>query len=820
MSVKTIASVAIENSTFSFDKAYDYLVDSIDCDTLKAGCRVLVPFGSGNKCRQGIVVQVSDCEVSKDRRLKKISSVIDKTPVMSDEMLQLMHWIKERTFCTLFDAAKTILPAGMCHRTITSYTAVSDADYSFCNDDEKQIFEYIRDSKGFVEGEKVLKTLGFCADLTILEKMTASGLLIRNYDSVRKTGDLTVKMVRITESGINLLDSTERLTKKQRETLSVLRDIGSVSVKELCYFTGFTPSVIQALSKKNLVELYDNEVYRNPYDCVSDICEKSEIILNAEQQTAYENLLSQYNNSDGGASLLYGVTGSGKTQVYLKLIDDMLIMGKQVIVMVPEIALTPQTLNIFHHRYGKDVAVFHSALSAGQRTDEWKRVRNGEVKIAIGTRSAIFAPFDNLGLIIVDEEQEHTYKSEQTPRYNAKDIARFRCVYHKALMVLASATPSIETYANARKGRYTLNKLTKRYSASDLPEVRIVDMCMDSLSDSSYFSSELADALKENLEAGHQSILLINRRGYNTFASCKSCGYVFTCPSCSISMTYHHANGRMMCHYCGYSQPFTTKCPECSSDNVRYSGYGTQKIEDELSFILPEARILRMDADSTMSRFSHEEKLNSFAKGDYDILLGTQMVAKGLDFENVTLVGVINADVQLNNDDFRSQERTFDLLTQVVGRAGRGKYKGKAIIQTMNPENDVITMASEQDYERFFEDELKIRKMLVYPPYCDICLVGFVGINESMVRTASVKFLDLVKQKLNTDYKDEKVIILGPMPARVSKVSNKFRHRLIIKCKNSKNFRKMIGEILTEISSISAFNKTTVYIDMNPENII
>ena len=820
MSVKTVASVAIENSTFSFDKAYDYLVDSSACSSLKPGCRVLVPFGASNKCRQGIVTQVSVCDVPKGRKLKKISSVIDDNPVMTDEMLKLMHWIKERTFCTLFDAAKTILPAGMCHRTITSYTVATDADCSGLNDDEKQIFEYIKDSKGFVEGEKVLKTLGFLPDITVLEKMTSDGLLVRNYDSVRKTGDLTVKMVRITESGINLLESTEKLTKKQRETLELLNDIGSVSVKELCYFTGFTPSVVQALGKKNLVELYDSEVYRNPYDCIDDTCIKSEIILNDEQRSAYENLLKQYNNSEGGASLLYGVTGSGKTQVYLKLIDEIIEMGKQVIVMVPEIALTPQTLNIFHKRYGKDVAVFHSALSAGQRTDEWKRVKNGEVKIAIGTRSAVFAPFDNLGLIIIDEEQEHTYKSEQTPRYNAKDIARFRCVYHKALMVLASATPSIETYAGAQQGRYTLNKITKRYSDSDLPEVRIVDMCLDSLSESSYFSSELADSLKENLEAGHQSILLINRRGYNTFASCKSCGYVFTCPSCSISMTYHHANGRMMCHYCGYSQPFTTKCPECSSDNVRYSGYGTQKIEDELSYLLPQARILRMDADSTMGRFSHEEKLNSFAEGKYDILLGTQMVAKGLDFENVTLVGVVSADVQLNNDDFRSQERTFDLLTQVVGRAGRGKYKGKAIIQTMNPENDVISMASRQDYESFFKDELNIRKMLVYPPYCDICLVGFVGVNESMVRTASAKFLDMIKLKLSSEYKDEKVIILGPMPARVSKVSNKFRYRLIIKCKNTKKFRNMIGEILTDISSISVFNRTTVYIDMNPENII
>lgn len=818
MSAKRIASVAIENSNYSFDKAYDYLVTDEFSD-LREGCRVIVPFGKSNKCRQGIVTEMrseSDCV----KKLKKIAQVIDFDPVISEEMLSLMFWLKERTFCTLFDAAKTILPAGMCHRVVTSYTVNSEADISECEADIKQIYEFIESSKGYVDGEKVLKTLGFYSDLSILEKMTADGLLFRNYDAVRKTGDLTVKMVNITPLGEDYLNSEKKLSKKQLEILNLLADIGTASVKELCYFTGFTPSVIQALAKKDLVEIFESEVYRNPYDDIDNSSVKSEIILNDDQQKAYENLLNQFNLAQGGASLLYGVTGSGKTQVYLKLIDSMLEINKQVIVMVPEIALTPQTLNIFHKRYGKDVAVFHSALSSGQRTDEWKRVKNGEVKIVIGTRSAVFAPFDNLGLIIVDEEQEHTYKSEQTPRYNAKEVAKFRCAYHKGLVVFASATPSLDTFAAAKSGRYTLNKLSKRYSQSALPDVKIIDMCMDSLSDSSFFSAELLELLKENLKNGHQSILLMNRRGYNTFASCKSCGYVFTCPSCSISMTYHHANGRLLCHYCGHSQPFTTKCPECESSNVRYSGFGTQKIEDELSNLLPDARVLRMDADSTMSRHSHEKKLNAFANGDYDILLGTQMVAKGLDFENVTLVGVISADVQLNNDDYRSQERTFDLLTQVVGRAGRGKYKGTAVIQTMNPENEVIAVASEQNYESFYSTEIKMRKMLIYPPYCDICLAGFVGVNESKTLSSALKFFEILKEKLSTEYKEQKVIILGPMTARVSKVSNKYRYRIILKCKNSKAFREMIGKCLEEYYSIITTNTVSVYIDINPETIL
>ena len=818
MPYKKVAAVAVENSAYSFDRAYDYLLGDEFKDA-QAGCRVIVPFGKGNRCRQGIIVAVKD-ESDGQAKLKSISQLIDAQPILSDEMLRLMQWIKDRTFCTLYDAAKTILPSGMLRRTVTTYAAVPDADLSDSDADTVQIYRHFLSSKGYTEGEKVLKTLGFIPDTRILEKMVSDGLLVRNYDSVRRTGDLTVKTVSLTESGAEAFENGEKLTKKQREILELLLDVGSASVKEICYFTGFTPSVVQALEKKGLVEFSENEVYRNPYDGIDGETDAPEILLNDEQQSAYENMLGQFGKGEGGVSLLYGVTGSGKTQVYMKLIDKMLEIGRQVIVMVPEIALTPQTLNLFHRRYGRDVAVFHSALSAGQRTDEWKRVKNGEVKIVIGTRSAVFAPLENIGLIIIDEEQEHTYKSEQTPRYNAKDVAKFRCACHKALLVLASATPSVDTYASALSGRYTLNRLTKRFSEANLPKVRIIDMCTEALSESSFFSRELYERLEENLRNGRQSILLMNRRGYNTFASCKSCGYVFTCPSCSISMTYHHANGRLMCHYCGYSEPFTVRCPECGGENVRYSGFGTQKIEDELSSLFPDARVLRMDADSTMSRHSHEEKLNDFAAGKYDILLGTQMVAKGLDFENVTLVGVVNADGQLNNDDYRSQERTFDLLTQVVGRAGRGKYEGTAVIQTMNPENEVIEIASKQDYDSFYKTEINARRMLIYPPFCDICLIGFSSPDEAKVKAASEKFFDLLKSKLSADYKTEKVIVLGPMAARISKISNKYRYRLILKCRNSRSFRKMMSELLTEFSQLSAFGSVSVYIDINPENTV
>lgn len=815
MSEKRIAAVAVENSAFSFDIPFSYITEDEKC---VPGCRVLVPFGKGNRCRQGIVLSVS--EYNGVEKLKKVSQVIDGFPVLNDEMLKLVGWLKDRTFCTYFEAVKAVLPSGMCRRTVTNYTAVPNADISDCKEDEKQIYNYLSSQKGYIDGEKILKKLGFEPRLSMLEDMAKKGLLLRNYDSVRRTQDLTVKTVRLTESGQEVLASSQKLTKKQLEVLNTLADIGTATVKEVCYFTGFTPSVIQALEKKGLVEIFDNEVYRDPCENKSVTVEKKKIVLNEEQQAAFESLLSQYSEGKVLTALLHGITGSGKTMVYIRLIDEMLEKGKNIIVMVPEIALTPQTLNLFRSRYGADVAVFHSALSAGQRMDEWKRVRNDNVRIVVGTRSAVFAPLENLGLIIIDEEQEHTYKSEQTPRYSAKDVARFRCAYHKALLVFSSATPSVETYAKAKQGMYKVCKLTKRFSDSVLPEVRIVDMLTDALSKSSNFSEELKDRLEYNLENGKQSILLINRRGYNTFAECKACGHVMTCPSCSISMTYHHANGRLMCHYCGYSEPFTSVCPECGSNDLRYSGTGTQKIEDELSELFPDARILRMDADSTYGRNSHEKKLRDFADGKYDILLGTQMVAKGLDFENVTLVGVINADQQLNNDDFRSQERTFDLLTQVVGRAGRGKFKGTAVIQTCNPQNDVIQIAAKQDYEAFFEDEIRTRKMLIYPPYCDICLIGFVGENENKVKSASQRFTEILKEKLSGEYNELKIIALGPMAARVSKISNKFRYRLILKCKNSARFREMMSEMLKVTGSEKAFIGVSVYIDINPENII
>lgn len=807
------AEIYVENTAYHFDLAYTYLLPDDLLSKASAGCRVMVPFGSGSKFRQGLIVRIF--ETDNIQKLKTVRQLIDEKPLVTPEMLRLILWLKERTFCTVFEAFKAALPVGITNKTVVTYISAPDCDEEKMSEDELMIYRFLKKSNGYKEGAKILSKFGFKGDAGILKSMEKKGLLISNTEAVRRIGDKTIRMVRLNED-YKEDENSLKLSKKQQEIVSLLEDVGTASVKEICYFTGFTPAVVSALEKKGVVEYYENEISRNPYENISAEQHAENIVLTEEQQAAYDNIMNLYSQGNGGVSLLYGVTGSGKTSVYLKLIDTVLEKGKNVIVMVPEIALTPQTLNLFHKRYGGRNAVFHSALSIGQRADEWKRVKNGSASIVIGTRSAVFAPFENIGLIIIDEEQEHTYKSEQTPRYNAKDAARFRCAENKAVLVLSSATPDVESFAAAQSGRYQLNRLSKRYNKSALPEVKIVDMLVSGLDESKGLSRELADSLQENLNNKRQSILLMNRRGFNTFAACKSCGNVITCPYCSISMTYHHANKRLMCHYCGYSIPFTDECPECGSRNIRYSGFGTQKIEDELKSLLPDARVLRMDADTTMSRFAHEEKLNAFARGEYDILLGTQMVAKGLDFENVTLVGVISADSQLFNDDFRSQERTFDLITQVVGRSGRGKYKGTALIQTINPENEVIRLAALQDYDSFYKEEIEMRKMLIYPPFCDICVIGFSGVKESSVKASAQLFFE----KSKPYFSSQSIIALGPMPARVARVSGKYRYRLILKCKNNQRFRKSLSQLLTDFGKNSKAQDVSVYIDINPQTLV
>ena len=810
------AKVAVEGTVFSFDKEFDYIIPpELECDAA-VGCRVTVPFGIKNQKRIGFIFDITDS--SDGKRLKKIINLIDSEPLLNNEMIELARWIKDRTFCTFYEAAKAMLPTGINNKMVVSYAMnpeCSDDELNKLNETEKEIYLYLKKRAVYVKGNNIFKALNIKADSSVLESLVKKDILLSSSEAVRNLGDITVRMMRALP---DIVDT--KLTAKQSEMLKVLRDMGCASVKELCYFTGHTSAVADSLVKKGYAEFYEQEVFRLP-DFNEFVEDKNPIKLTDEQKKAYDKLESLIEGNKPAISLLYGVTGSGKTSVYMSVIDRVVNDGKSVIVMVPEIGLTPQTLSLFAKRYGNKISVFHSALTVRERLEQWKRVKKGEATIIIGTRSAVFAPADNIGLIIVDEEQEHTYKSEQTPRYNAIDVAKYRAAYNKCLLLLASATPSVESYASALNGRYELCTLTKRYGNAVLPEVITVDMRSEPLAEGSKaISRRLYEYLKENHENGKQSILLINRRGFNTFVSCNSCGEVINCPHCSISLTYHMANRRLMCHYCGYSVPISDACPSCGEKSIRLSGFGTQKIEDELSILLPDAKILRMDTDSTSGKNSHEKLFESFSKGEYDIMIGTQMVAKGLNFPNVTLVGVVSVDQQLHNDDFRSLEKTFSLLTQVVGRSGRGEFKGTAIIQTLTPENEIIQLASKQDYDAFFETEIRLRKALIYPPYCDICVIGFVGENEVALMNASNDVLMQLKKHLNGAYKGEKIITLGPMPSRVAKVNEKYRYRLIIKCRNSKRFRELISEILIKTSTDSRFSSVTVYADINPDSTV
>ena len=806
------AEIAVEGLVYHFDAPYSYKIPVELESVALPGSRVMVPFGSGNRKKQGLILSVKPLlEADNPGKLKSVAAVLDKEPLFDSEMLSLVLWLKENTFCTLFEAAKAMLPAGIGLNFVVSYMAadISASVQNELSDLELSVYNYLKDVCKYVKKDKILSDLNI-EDDKILDALVRKGVLVSNVDAKRKVGDLTVKNVRLAISETQAEGLLSTLTVKQKSVVKLLLDIGGASVKEVCYFTGVTSAVVETLTRRGITELFDSQIYRKPVFDKSSKAQSPE--LTEEQNNAFLRLLESYKSPEGSASLLFGVTGSGKTSVFLKLIEEVINDGKEVIVMVPEIALTPQTLSIFYSHFGDSVAVFHSALSAGERIDEWKRVKNGEAKIAIGTRSAVFAPFSNLGLIVIDEEQEHTYKSEMSPRYHARDVARFRCAHNNALLLLSSATPSMETYKNALDGRYDYIKLSKRYGTAVLPDVVTVDVSETK----GVISNELYNAIEECLEDNKQAILLMNRRGFNTFASCKACKTVLTCPSCSISLTYHSANNRLMCHYCGHSVASTDVCPNCNEKAVTYAGFGTQRIEDEIQSIFPSARILRMDADTTMARYSYQEKLTAFANGEYDILLGTQMVAKGLDFPRVTLVGIISIDHQLYNDDFRSSEKAFDLLTQVIGRSGRGAFKGRAFIQTVLPDNDIIELSAQQDYESFYETESIIRKTMVYPPYCDICSLTFTSEVFNKSNQGAKVFFDMVKDAVSTDFNDVKINILGPFQPRVSKINNKYRHCVTIKCKNNKRFRQMISTVLKSFLRNTKMGGVSVTVDINP----
>ena len=811
MTVK-VAYVAVENAIVHFDHAFSYRIP--EGMNVQPGCRVAIPFGRGNAKRQGIVLRVGEEE---QEDLKAISELLDPQPVLNDEMIRMCGFMKSHCFCTYYDAVRAMLPAGINYRLSLEYSVSADLGDRFydLSDEQRRIVTIIRSKNNKAEKQALMQELGY-ADSAVLDEMEADGILVKNDTALRKIGDKTVKMMRLSDDAETLLQGV-KLSEKQESVVDLLSTVGSASVKEVCYYTGVTTSVPDTLVRKGIAVYFDDEVFRVPKYNVSV---KHDVTLTDEQKKAYDELSELYESDTPEVSLLYGITGSGKTSVFFKLIERAVGDGKDVIVMVPEIALTPQMIAMFRAHFGDKVAVFHSALSLGERLDEYKRVSRGIAKIAIGTRSAIFAPFKDLGLIIMDEEQEHTYKSESKPRFNAKELAKFRCSYHKALLLFSSATPSVETYYYANEGRYHKHTLSKRYGTATLPDVIIADMNEESeIGNTGSYSNILLQNIEENLDTGRQSILLLNRRGYNSYVCCNSCREPISCPNCSITLTYHSANNRLMCHYCGYSIPYQTQCPTCGSHSLRLRGTGTQRAEVEIAEFFPQARILRMDTDTTMTRSSHEKKLTAFADGEYDILIGTQMVAKGLDFPNVTLVGVLNADHMLYLDDYRSFENTFSLLTQVVGRSGRGKNKGRAIIQTYTPENPIITLAARQDYDAFYASEIGIRKAMLYPPFASICLIGFVGENAKLTEGAAFAFTQKMTELLKTDYADIPLRVLGPSQAAVFKVSNKYRYKLILKCRYDNRFRDMVGRMLVQFSSKREYSSVTVYADMDPLNL-
>ena len=719
-------------------------------DGVGRGDIVRVPFGKSNSLRLGVVTLIKEGESCEG--IKPVHSVAKTRFSLNEEMLGLCLFLKEHTLCTLGEAVKTLLPPGALTSPLT---------------------------------EKTAKT---CRLLVDAERVHAL-LSLKGRDGIRSEG--------------------------QRTALTYLSALGSAEYELVRSQPGVASAHISALVKRGLVSIEERELFRNPYAKYAESAKRDEIVLSDSQTQAYNTVEGLLLENSPRAALLYGVTGSGKTKVIMKAIDRTLDLGRSVIMLVPEISLTPQTVSLFCGRYGERVAVIHSALSQGERLDAWRRIKGGRVDLVIGTRSAIFAPLDNIGLIVIDEEHEHTYKSESDPKYHARDVAAYRCGKNNALMLLASATPSLESFYKAECGSYTLVPMRERYGGFSLPEAIVVDMREElRCGNTTPISERLMNSLSEVYERGEQAIIFLNRRGFSSQVSCKSCGEVLLCPRCSVSLTYHSdGGGRLLCHLCGHTEPVRKACPACSSDKLSFLGYGTQKLEGELEKYLPDMTVMRMDADTTTSKLSYDKMLEDFRRERADILLGTQMVAKGHDFPKVTLVGVALADTSLYLSDFRASERTFSLLTQVIGRAGRAKNGGRAVIQTYSPYNETIRLACRQDYDKFYEGEIAIRRELSYPPFCDMVQLTLTSDDEELLSVESKRLSERIEEKLKTEYSDLPFIVYGPFEAQVYKLNEKYRMRTVVKCKLNRRARKLFAELLTELG---AKRGVSLSIDLNP----
>ena len=805
LKIRHLAAVAVSSTSFGYDKRYQYIIPIEMEGKICVGIRVLVPFGKGNRKRIAVVIRIDEVTNEDLSKFKPINSIIDNEALLDDEMIDLMMWIRNTTLCTYFDAFRTLIPIGLGVNVTTKYilSDTSEAIITDLSSDASNLLEKLKENISAIED----------ADKKNIDELVNAGILIEGNQFKRKKKDETIKMVRFTEDYINGKVQL-KLSTKQNEVISLIEESTTASLKEINYICGVTSSVVKTLIQKNVLEAYEYEVIQMPD--IENVYDINGITLNEEQQKAFDGISELIDKQNPDVALLYGVTGSGKTSVFLKLIQHTLDAGRNVIMLIPEISLTPQVVSKFQSFFGNLVAIMHSNLSLTQRLNEYKRVKKGQARIVVGTRSAVFAPMQNVGLFIIDEEGERTYKSESSPRYNAKEIAKKRCLTHNAVVLMASATPSIEIYCYAKSGRYKLFEIEKRYAQNKLPDVEMVDLATDGFyGNSTIFSERLVEEINYNLEKKEQVILLLNRRGYHTYISCSDCKEPLVCPNCSIPLTYHKTNKRLICHYCDYSTEMTTKCPHCDSEHLRLTGIGTQKVEDEVASLFPNARILRMDADTTYSRHAYEKNFKAFENKEYDIMLGTQMIAKGLDFPDVTLVGVLSIDKALFAGDFRSYERTFSLVTQVVGRCGRGDKQGRAIIQTFVPEHYVLNLAAEQNYKAFYEQEISARKALVYPPFCDICVLEFSSPIEKCADKASKTFLELISNSINSGQINVPIRVLGPTKCIYEKINGKYRFRIIIKCKNNQMFRDYIGNIYKKTFKMKEFANVQTTIDIN-----
>ena len=811
-----IGKIAVSAANFAIDKPYSYVIP--DGLQVQPGVRVVVPFGRGNRQCEGVVLSV---EQGDESRLKAVQQVLDAEPLLSQTMLRLAAFLRQRSYCSFYEAIRAMLPAGLWFKTSEHFALTEDRSWqekALRQKDAAALLQVLTDCGGSCDGDVLRQTVtGEEAFEKAIGYLLSKKWITAQRLFSRKTGDRTEKIATLAASREETMAYAAGRPKSaamQRSVLETVCSVGSVSVKELCYYTGAKPATVNRLAELGYLHLWDRPVLRCRQIKPAQV--EKPLVLSPHQQEAFLGLNEQMQKADPGAALLYGVTGSGKTAVYIRLIQSCLDMEKQAVLLVPEIALTPQLLGVMSAWFGDQVAVLHSSLPASERYDQWKRIRSGEARVVVGTRSAVFAPCGKLGLVILDEEQEHSYQSENTPRYHAREVALWRGFKEKALVVMGSATPSVETMYHAKTGMYRLYTLPDRFGGRSLPRVQIVDMKEQvKLGNDTSLSYPLQDAMGENLQKGKQTVLFLNRRGNSRALVCVDCGEAPECPRCSSRLTYHSANERLMCHYCGYSQPVPNRCPQCGGP-VKRVGTGTQKVQQEIEAIFPDMTVARMDTDTVSAVNTHEAILDHFQKEKVSVLLGTQMVAKGLNLPDVTLVGVLDGDLGLYHDSFRAHETTFNMLTQVVGRAGRGDTPGTALIQTLVPEHQVIGMAARQDYDSFYELEIGLRQALRYPPFGDLVIVTFSGQDEARVLRGATKFRDSLHALLqDPQYEAADATVLGPAPCPVPKINYHFRYRLTLRCRLNQPVRVLLGHLLRQFSQDRENRNVSAFIDIN-----